>query len=239
MVRFLLTTALLCVLGAFGLGIMSRAKFNQLSRDLAEARRSQERAGRASAEVQERLRNTQERQAGEVKQLSDEQGRLRAELEQTQARLAAATVRAEAAEGDKTALTRALTEAGRSLDAKAQAENERNALAGRLVRVENALNQYRLAGGTTGRGSKTKAQVPVEGTVLSVNPAAQALTVSLGTDAGIAVNAALAIVKNGTVQGKLRAVSVEKESCVAEFPSKAPDNFAKVAVGDPVTLSTR
>jgi hypothetical protein len=72
-----------------------------------------------------------------------------------------------------------------------------------------------------------------------MNPGAQALTISLGRNAGLAPNARLTVIKNGVTLSQLRVVSVDKESCVAEFVSAAPENFAKVAVGDPVTLATR
>jgi hypothetical protein len=45
--------------------------------------------------------------------------------------------------------------------------------------------------------------------------------------------------KEGEQQIQLRVVSVEPDSCVAQFVSPSPDNFAKIAVGDPVTVGTK
>ena len=74
----------------------------------------------------------------------------------------------------------------------------------------------------------------LEGSVVSINRDAKALTVSLGTNAGIAPNSRLAVVRNGEKLAELRVVSVETTTCVAEFASLFPDNLSKVVVGDSV-----
>ena len=163
-----------------------------------------------------------------------------AELATTKTRLKQLTDQLDTREKENKALTAALTEAGRNIEQKQRAETERNALAGRLIRVENALNQLRISMAATGSTkSKLKSTPQIEGTILSMNPGAQALTISFGIDVGARPNARLAVIKNGMTLSQLRVVSAEKDSCVAEFVSAAPENFAKVAVGDPVILSTR
>jgi len=60
------------------------------------------------------------------------------------------------------------------------------------------------------------------------------LTVSFGTDAGIAPSSRLALVRNGEKLAELRVVSVETTTCVAEFAFPSPDNLSKVVVEDSV-----
>ena len=79
---------------------------------------------------------------------------------------------------------------------------------------------------------ESKYPVDLEGSVVSINRDAKALTVSLGT--GIAPNSRLAVVRNGEKLAELRVVSVETTTCVAEFASPSPDNLSKVVVGDSV-----
>jgi SMC interacting uncharacterized protein involved in chromosome segregation len=240
MVRFLLTLALLCALGTVGFGYYNRAKLGHLVQDLASARQEDDRTKTALAQLQQRLKSGEERQAGELKIMQDQQQKLAADLAATKAHLNRATEQLDLRDKENKALTAALTQAGQNIEQKQRAESERNALAGRLIRVEDALNQLRLSmvAAAAAKG-KPKAVPPVEGTILSMNPGAQALTISLGSDAGLAPNAHLTVIKNGVTLSQLRVVSVDKDSCVAEFISAAPENFAKVAVGDPVTLATR
>jgi len=86
---------------------------------------------------------------------------------------------------------------------------------------------------------KTRATFLLEGSILSINQEAKALTVSLGSDAGVGTNSRLTVMKNGEKLTQLRVVSVESNSCVAEFASASPDNLTKVAVGDAVLLATK
>ncbi|MBV9492584.1 MAG: hypothetical protein JO069_23070 [Verrucomicrobia bacterium] len=240
MVKFLLTVALLCVLGTVGFGYFNRTKLARLRQDLVLARQEGEESKKVAAQLQQRVQSGAERQAGELKIMQDQQQRLSAELANTKVRLKQVTEQLDAREKENKALTAALTEAGRNIEQKQRAETERNALAGRLIRVENVLNDLRLAQAGTGPARpKGRLSSQVEGTILSMNPAAQALTISLGTDVGVGPNAHLTVLKNGLTLSQLRVVSAEKDSCVAEFGSASPENFAKVAVGDPVVLSTR
>jgi hypothetical protein len=79
----------------------------------------------------------------------------------------------------------------------------------------------------------------LEGSILSINQEAKALTVSIGTNSGVVANSRLTVVRNGEKLTQLRVVSVEPNSCVAEFASAAPDNLSKVAIGDSVLLATK
>ena len=135
-------------------------------------------------------------------------------------------------------LANQLADARRTLDQKKQAEDDRQALSVRLINVENALNQMRLNAVPSGK-SKSKTQVTLEGTVLSMNRDAQALMVSLGSDLGVTTNMHLTVEKNGQTVGQLRVVSVDKNSCVAQFVADGPENFARVSVGDPVSITVR
>lgn len=240
MVRFLLTLALFCALGTVGFGYYNRAKLGRLVQDLASARQENDRTKTAMAQLQQRLKSGEERQAGELKIMQDQQQKLAADLAAAKTHLARATEQLDFRDKENKALTAALTQTGQNIEQKQRAESERNALAGRLIRVEDTLNQLRLSmvAAATARG-RPRAVPPIEGTILSMNPGAQALTISLGSDAGLAPNARLMVVKNGVTLSQLRVVSVDKDSCVAEFISAAPENFAKVAVGDPVTLAVR
>lgn len=240
MVRFLLSLALLCALGTVGFGYYNRAKLGRLVQDLASARQEGDRTNKAIAQLQQRLKSGEERQAGELKIMQDQQQKLATDLATTKTQLNRATEQLDLRDKENKALTAALTQAGQNIEQKQRAESERNALAGRLIRVEDTLNQLRLSMATASAArGKPKAPPPIEGTILSMNPAAQALTISLGSNAGIAPNARLTVTKNGVTLSQLRVVSVDKESCVAEFVSAAPENFAKVAVGDPVTMAAR
>ncbi|MBV9999780.1 MAG: hypothetical protein JO015_11800 [Verrucomicrobia bacterium] len=240
MVRFLLTLALLCALGTVGFGYFNRAKLGRLVQDLASVRQENDRTKAAMAQLQQRFKGGEERQAGELKIMQDQQQKLTADLTATKAHLSRATEQLDLRDKENKALTAALTQAGQNIEQKQRAESERNALAGRLIRVEDTLNQFRLnLEATPAAKGKPKAGLPVEGTIISMNPGAQALTISLGSDAGLAPNARLTVLKNGVTLSQLRVVSVEKDSCVAEFISAAPENFSKVAVGDPVTLAIR
>jgi hypothetical protein len=138
-------------------------------------------------------------------------------------------------DNENKALTAALTEAGKNLEQKQRAEDDRQALAQRLIAVEGELNQGRIAAGKW----KGKLAPPVEGSVLSINPEAKALTISLGTDAGVTVNSRLSVERNGQTVSQLRVVAVETNSCTAEFAAPGPDNLLNVAVGDQVILNTK
>jgi septal ring factor EnvC (AmiA/AmiB activator) len=163
---------------------------------------------------------------------------MNSELTSTKTKLAQLTDQIAARDKDNQELANQLTDARRGLDQKKQAEDDRQSLAVRLINVENTLNQMRL-NATSKEKNKSKAQVTLEGTILSMNRDAQALMVSLGSDLGVTTNMHLTVEKNGQTVGQLRVVSVDKNSCVAQFVADGPENFARVSVGDPVSITVR
>jgi septal ring factor EnvC (AmiA/AmiB activator) len=163
---------------------------------------------------------------------------MNSDLSSTKTKLAQLTDQIAARDKDNQELANQLADARRTLDQKKQAEDDRQALSVRLINVENALNQMRLNAVPSGK-SKSKTQVTLEGTVLSMNRDAQALMVSLGSDLGVTTNMHLTVEKNGQTVGQLRVVSVDKNSCVAQFVADGPENFARVSVGDPVSITVR
>ncbi|MGA7128132.1 MAG: hypothetical protein WBZ19_17600, partial [Chthoniobacterales bacterium] len=165
---------------------------------------------------------------------------MNSELTSTKTKLAQLTDQIAARDKDSQELANQLADARRGLDQKKQAEDDRQSLAVRLINVENSLNQMRLnAASKEKEKNKSKAQVTLEGTILSMNRDAQALMVSLGSDLGVTTNMHLTVEKNGQTVGQLRVVSVDKNSCVAQFVADGPENFARVSVGDPVSITVR
>ena len=235
MIRFLLVVSIFCALGAAVLGFLNRAKLARLSEDLSDARSASAQTGTQLGDLQQKLKQTEDRLSTQERLTQQERDARSSELNVTKAKLNQATEQLTARDSENKALTAALTEAGRNLEQKQRAEQDRQALAKRLIDVEDELNQFRLAANRT----KVKAAVPLAGSILSINQEAKALTVSLGTDAGVTTNSRLTVVRNGEKLTQLRVVSVEPNSCVAEFTSAAPDNLSKVAVGDSVLLATK
>ncbi|HKM58293.1 MAG TPA: hypothetical protein VJX28_06075 [Chthoniobacterales bacterium] len=236
MVRFLLVFSILCALGAAVLGFMNRAKLTRLSDELGDARSESAQAGEQLNDLQQKLKQTADRLSTQERLTQQERDAHTAELNATKGKLNQATEQLTARDSENKALTAALTEAGRNLDQKQRAEEDRQALARRLIDVEDQLNQFRIAGN---KENSTKPPVPPEGSILSINQEAKALTVSLGTDAGVATNSRLTVVRNGEELTQLRVVSAELNSCTAEFVVASPDNLSKVAVGDSVLLATK
>jgi septal ring factor EnvC (AmiA/AmiB activator) len=242
MARFLLIVAMFCAIGAAGLGFFNRDKLTKMNQELAD---SVDRSKKSQAKLDELQKTMQQMgQQIESQQHSNEQQRdaMNSDLSSTKTKLAQLTDQIAARDKDNQELANQLADARRSLDQKKQAEDDRQSLAVRLINVENTLNQMRLNAAPTGK-SKSKvqvqAQVTLEGTVLSMNRDAQALMVSLGSDLGVATNMHLTVEKNGQTVGQLRVVSVDKNSCVAQFIADGPENFARVSVGDPVSITVR
>ncbi|MBV9104411.1 MAG: hypothetical protein JO066_09935 [Verrucomicrobia bacterium] len=235
MIRFLLVVSIFCALGATVLGFFNRAKLTRLSEDLSESRSAGAQAGTQLNELQQKLKQTEDRLSTQERLTQQERDSRSAELNATKAKLNQATEQLTARDSENKALTAALTEAGRNLEQKQRAEQDRQALARRLIDVEDALNQFRLAANK----AKGKYTIPLEGSILSINQEAKALTVSLGSDSGVAANSRLTVVRNGEKLTQLRVVSVEPNSCTAEFASSAPENLSKVAIGDSVLLATK
>jgi septal ring factor EnvC (AmiA/AmiB activator) len=240
MARFLLIVAMFCAIGAAGLGFFNRDKLTRMNQELAD---SVDRSKKLQAKLDELQKTMQQvGQQIESQQRSNEQQRdaMNSDLSSTKTKLAQLTDQIASRDKDNQELANQLADARRSLDQKKQAEDDRQSLAVRLINVENTLNQMRLNAAPTGKSkSKAQAQVTLEGTVLSMNRDAQALMVSLGSDLGVATNMHLTVEKNGQTVGQLRVVSVDKNSCVAQFIADGPENFARVSVGDPVSITVR
>jgi septal ring factor EnvC (AmiA/AmiB activator) len=240
MARFLLIVAMFCAIGAAGLGFFNRDKLTRMNQQLAD---SVDRSKKSQAKLDELQKTMQQMgQQIESQQHSNEQQRdaMNSDLSSTKTKLAQLTDQIAARDKDNQELANQLADARRSLDQKKQAEDDRQSLAVRLINVENTLNQMRLNAAPSGKSkSKAPAQVTLEGTVLSMNRDAQALMVSLGSDLGVATNMHLTVEKNGQTVGQLRVVSVDKNSCVAQFIADGPENFARVSVGDPVSITVR
>jgi chromosome segregation ATPase len=235
MIRFLLLVSIFCAVGAVVLGFLNRAKLARLSEGLIESRSAEAKAGNQLNDLQQKLKQTEDRLSTQERLTQQERDARSAELNTTKGKLNQATEQLTARDSENKALTAALTEAGRNLEQKQRAEQDRQALGRRLIDVEDELNQFRL----TANKSRIKPIVPLEGSILSINQEAKALTVSLGSDSGVGANSRLTVVRNGEKLTQLRVVSVEPNSCIAEFASAAPDNLSKVAVGDSVLLATK
>jgi septal ring factor EnvC (AmiA/AmiB activator) len=237
MVRFLLIVAMLCAIGAAGLGFYNRDKLNRITQDLASSVNHTKQLQAKFDDLQKTMQ--QMGQQLESQERSNEQQRdaMNSELSSTKTKLAQLTDQIAARDKENQELANQLADARRSLDQKKQAEDDRQSLAVRLINVENTLNQMRL--NAVPAKSRSKTQVTLEGTVLSMNRDAQALMVSLGSDLGVTTNMHLTVEKNGQTVGQLRVVSVDKNSCVAQFVTDGPENFARVSVGDQVSVTVR
>jgi seryl-tRNA synthetase len=238
MARFLLIIAMFCAIAAAGLGFYNRDKLTRLTQDLASSADHTKQLQASLDDLQKKMQ--QMGQQIESQEHANEQQRdaMNSDLSSTKTKLAQLTDQIAARDKENQELANQLADARRTLDQKKQAEDDRQALSVRLINVENALNQMRLNAAPSGK-SKSKTQVTLEGTVLSMNRDAQALMVSLGSDLGVATNMHLTVEKNGQTVGQLRVVSVDKNSCVAQFVADGPENFARVSVGDPVSITVR
>ena len=238
MARFLLIVAMICAIGAAGLGFFNRDKLTRINQEFAA---SIDRTKKLQAKLDELQKAMQQMgQQIETQERANEQQRdaINSDLASTKTKLAQLTDQTTSLQKENQELSNQLADARRNLDQKKQAEDDRQSLAVRLINVENTLNQLRLNAASTPK-NKSKMPVTLEGTVLSMNRDAQALMVSLGSDLGVTPNMHLTVEKNGQTVGQLRVVSVDKNSCVAQFVSDGPENFARVSVGDPVSITVR
>jgi septal ring factor EnvC (AmiA/AmiB activator) len=238
MARFLLIVAMFCAIGAAGLGFFNRDKLTRINQELAA---SADRTKKLQAKLDELQKAMQQMgQQIESQERANEQQRdaINSDLASTKTKLAQLTDQTAGLQKENQELSNQLADARRNLDQKKQAEDDRQSIAVRLINVENTLNQLRLNAASTSK-NKPKTPVSLEGTVLSMNRDAQALMVSLGSDLGVTPNMHLTVEKNGQTVGQLRVVSVDKNSCVAQFVSDGPENFARVSVGDPVSITVR
>ncbi|MFZ0504388.1 MAG: hypothetical protein WAM44_11795 [Chthoniobacterales bacterium] len=238
MARFLLIVAMLCAIGAAGLGFYNRDKLARLTQDLASSVNKTKQLQAKQDDLQKTLQQMGQQIENERHTNEQQRDAMNSELTSTKTKLAQLTDQIAARDKDNQELANQLTDARRGLDQKKQAEDDRQSLAVRLINVENTLNQMRL-NATSKEKNKSKAQVTLEGTILSMNRDAQALMVSLGSDLGVTTNMHLTVEKNGQTVGQLRVVSVDKNSCVAQFVADGPENFARVSVGDPVSITVR
>jgi septal ring factor EnvC (AmiA/AmiB activator) len=240
MARFLLIVAMFCAIGAAGLGFYNRDKLTRLTQDLASSVNKTKQLQAKQDDLQKTLQQMGQQIENERHTNEQQRDAMNSELTSTKTKLAQLTDQIAARDKDNQELANQLADALRGLDQKKQAEDDRQSLAVRLINVENTLNQMRLnAASKEKEKNKSKAQVTLEGTILSMNRDAQALMVSLGSDLGVTTNMHLTVEKNGQTVGQLRVVSVDKNSCVAQFVADGPENFARVSVGDPVSITVR
>jgi chromosome segregation ATPase len=234
MVRFLLTVAMTCAIGAAGLGFFNREKVTKMTADLSVEKERANKLQTQADDLQQKLQQAEERIGSQERIAQQERDSLNAELGATKAKVDQLTEQLNQRENEIKGLTSAIADANRNLDQKKRAEDDRQMLANRLINVEDELNQLRLAAADK---EKNKTPPVLRGTILSMNREAQALTVSLGSDVGVSTKAHLKVEKNGETISQLRVVSVEKNSCTAEFLSNGPENFARVSIGDPVVFT--
>ena len=247
MVRFLLIVAMTCAIGAAGLGFFNREKTTKLRTDLvAEKDRSdklqkladdlQQKMLQAEESLQQQVEKAKEKAENQERLYQQERDNLNSDVNAAKTKLDQLTEQLNQRENEIKGLTTALADANHNLDLKKRAEDDRQLLANRLISVESELNQLRLA---AAEKDKNKTPPTLYGTILSMNRDAQALTVSLGSDMGVTAKSHLKVEKNGVTISELRVVSVDKNSCTAEFLSNGPENFARVSVGDPVVFTKR
>jgi chromosome segregation ATPase len=236
MVRFLLTVAMTCAIGAAGLGFFNREKLTKITTDLAAEKERSNKLQTQTDDLQQKLQLAEERIQNQERVSQQERDSWNSELNATKTKAEQLTEQLNQRESEIKGLTTALADANHNLDQKKRAEDDRQMLANRLINVEDELNQLRLLS-----AEKDKNKIPpvLRGTILSMNREAQALTVSLGSDVGLSTKSHLKVEKNGETISQLRVVSVDKNSCTAEFLSNGPENFARVSVGDPVVFTTR
>jgi hypothetical protein len=234
MVRFLLIAAVLFALFSAALGLFNRGKLLGTMKGLTNTRQEVQKLQKQVTDLTDENKQTADRLATEERIAQGERDNRKQELDSTTAKLNQATNQLTARENDNKALVAALAEAGRNLDIRKTAVTERDALAARLIKVENELNRIRR----DWRG-KSKVGIELEGTVISVNREAQAMTATLGSSLGLTPNARLNLVKDGEKIAELHVVSVDSDSCVAQLVQGGPQNFAKVSVGETVTMMTR
>ncbi|MBV8214760.1 MAG: hypothetical protein JOZ08_16250 [Verrucomicrobia bacterium] len=238
MARFLLIIAMFCAIAAAGLGFYNRDKLTRLTQDLASSAGHTKQLQASLDDLQKKMQQMGQQIESQERTNEQQRDAMNSDLSSTKTKLAQLTDQVAARDKENQELANQLADARRSLEQKKQAEDDRQAISVRLINVENMLNQMRLNAVPTGKG-KSKTQVTLEGTVLSMNRDAQALMVSLGSDLGVTTNMHLTVEKNGQTVGQLRVVSVDKNSCVAQFVADGPENFARVSVGDPVSITVR
>ena len=236
MVRFLLTVAMTCAIGAAGLGFFNREKVNKLTADLTAEKDRSNKLQTQTDDLQQKLQQAEEQIGNQERVAQQDRDNSSSELTAAKGKTDQLTDQLNQRENEIKGLSTALADANHNLDQKKRAEDDRQLLANRLINVEDELNQSRL---TAAEKDKNKNPPVLQGTILSMNREAQALTVSIGSDVGVTTKSHLKVEKNGETVSELRVVSVDKNSCTAEFLSNGPENFARVSVGDPVVFTKR
>jgi chromosome segregation ATPase len=236
MVRFLLIVAMTCAVGAAGLGFFNREKVTKLTADVLTEKDRSNKLQAQTDDLQQKLQQAEENIANQDRISQQEHDNWNSEISAAKTKVDQLTEQLNQRENEIKGLTTALADANHNLDQKKRAEDDRQLLANRLINLENELNQLRV---TAAEKDKNKTPPVLHGTILSMNRDAQALTVSLGSDLGITTKSRLKVEKNGETISELRVVSVDKNSCTAEFLSNGPENFARVSVGDPVVFTKR
>jgi chromosome segregation ATPase len=236
MVRFLLIVAMTCAVGAAGLGFFNREKVTRLTAEVAVEKERSNKLQALSDDLQQKLLQAEEKIGEQERVAQQEHDNWNSELSAAKAKVDQLTEQLNQRENEIKGLSTAIADANRNLDQKKRAEDDRQLLANRLINVETELNQLRIIA-----AEKDKNKIPpvLHGTILSMNREAQALTVSLGSDLGLTTKSHLKVEKNSETISELRVVSVDKNSCTAEFLSNGPENFARVSVGDPVVFTKR
>src|ERR1700733_2639179 len=110
MIRFLLTVSIFCVAAAAGFGFLNRAKLTRLTQELAEARAESEQARSLSTEVEEKLKQTEDRLATQERLTQQDRDSRNSDINATKAKLNQVTEQLTAKESENRALTATLTE---------------------------------------------------------------------------------------------------------------------------------
>ena len=148
------------------LGFLNRAKFNLLTVQLGDSRSESAKAELQLNDRSQQLKQIEDRLSTQERLTQQERDARTAELNSTKAKLNQVTEQLAARDSENKALTAALTEAGRNLEQKQRAEQDRQALARRLMEVEDQLNQLRIA---ANKQTPSQTPTPPEGSILSMN----------------------------------------------------------------------
>jgi septal ring factor EnvC (AmiA/AmiB activator) len=233
MARFVLIVGVVCALLAAVLGFYNRAKFLRMRTELAGTREGLRKAGDEIQRLNARNLATQKAFANQAQANQQDRDKLTTQMNEAVAQAKQLRDQLAAKDNENKGLTTALAEAGQKMNQREQTEADRDRLANRLLEVETAYNQLLLQQAH----AKPSPSPPIlEGTILSINREAKAMTVSVGSSVGLTVNSRLTLAKSDDKFGRLRVVSVEKNSCVAQFVSNEAENIGRVAVGDAVTF---
>jgi hypothetical protein len=233
MARFLLIVGVVCALLAAVLGFYNRAKFLRMRTELAGTREGLRKAGDEIQRLNARNLATQKAFADQAQANQQDRDKLTTQMNEAAAQAKQLRDQLAAKDNENKGLTTALAEAGQKMNQREQTEADRDRLANRLLEVETAYNQLLTQ---QVQAKPSPSPLILEGTILSINREAKAMTVSVGSSVGLTVNSRLTLTKSDDKIAPLRVVSVEKNSCVVQFVSNEAENIGRVAVGDAVTF---